>query len=144
MTSSTQTPVVISTCLGGYGLSVAAQKAIALRKGFNTPYLIESYQSGVTTMVVPVDEALDGDTYYVWGPKGPAVVLDSAAFTAMLECDTLPRDDVDVIAVVRELGYEDSAAQFAELQIVVATSGDWDIADCDGQESLIEYPEYDN
>jgi hypothetical protein len=106
--------IVINSDFGGFGLSDAAIREYALRKGF--------------TLVEEVCGQFGHTNFY----KGE--VSDENFF---FESD-IPRDDELLVEIVQRMG-EDANGRFSSLKIVEIPDGvEWFIAEYDGREHVAE------
>ena len=100
--------IVINRCFGGFGLSSEAHAIIAKRKGWT-------------------HACDDWDNDYWYSKPGNPV-----------HCNSLSRNDPDLVAAVEELG-ADASGRYAELKVVdVPDEVDWYISEYDGLEEIHE------
>lgn len=100
--------IVINRCFGGFGLSETAMIELAHCKGYT--HFTEKNRY-----------------HYLKTPQGD-----------ILTENDIPRDDLDLVAIVEKLG-ENSFGEFAELMIVdVPDDVDWYIEEYDGREWVAE------
>jgi hypothetical protein len=129
--------VVVNKCYGGFGLSDEAIKLYAVKKGINLyPEVDKQYTIYYTVpeedRVVPLPE-----------PFMRNLLADRQAYNITYRDQTLmdrdiPRNDIDLVAVVEELGSA-ASGDYANLQIVIIPDGvDWEIDEYDGMESVVE------
>ena len=132
--------VVVNRCYGGFGLSDKAVEMVMERKGLNcfryrqTKY---RYRDGVEEYTRC--EAFSGSdilTHYLTvdlGEKTNKLPNEIYWYYGNLE-----RDDIDLVAVVEELG-EEANGKFSELEVVkIPDDVKWEIDDYDGIETIHE------
>ena len=132
--------VVVNRCYGGFGLSDKAVEMVMERKGLNcfryrqTKY---RYRDGVEEYTRC--EAFSGSdilTHYLTvdlGEKTNKLPNEIYWYYGNLE-----RDDIDLVAVVEELGGE-ANGKFSELEVVeIPNSVKWEIDNYDGIETIHE------
>jgi len=129
--------IVINRCFGGFGLSQAAMFAYATRKGLTL--FPEHGKFGTTTYwTVPVEERVKEIRDWM-----KASIEDRQAYNVAYDSQTvcdrkIERNDVDLVAVVEELG-EAASGQFATLAVVeIPDDVSWEIDEYDGLESVEE------
>lgn len=130
--------IVINKCYGGYSINDECFEAVLKRKG--TIY----YKS------TPEDAAyfsLIGYNYYSVPENEYNVIYENdkkqgnyAKSNALcLNSNDIPRDDIDLIAVLETLGVNNFAGAYAALKIVEIPDGvDWEIEEYDGKEWVAE------
>lgn len=131
--------IVINRCFGGFGLSRSAVKEYGRRKGLK----IRAYENaridgGLLDMkrLVPLrdDDPDPFVVHYATGPLKDGAIPDAAYFDER----AIPRDDADLVAVVKRLG-EAANGRHARLRIVSVPDGvKWEIAEYDGLETIHE------
>jgi hypothetical protein len=129
--------VVVNKCYGGFGLSDEAIKLYAVKKGIDLYPEFDKYYTIYYTVpaedrVVPLPEPFMRNS-----------LADRQAYNITYQDQTLmdrdiPRNDIDLVAVVEELGSA-ASGDYANLQIVIIPDGvDWEIDEYDGMESVVE------
>jgi hypothetical protein len=130
--------VVVNKCYGGFGLSDEAIKLYAAKKGIvlypeaDRYHTICYYTVTEEDRVVPLPEPFMRNS-----------LADRQAYNITYRDQTLmdrdiPRNDIDLVAVVEELGSA-ASGDYANLQIVIIPDGvDWEIDEYDGMESVVE------
>lgn len=132
--------VVVNRCYGGFGLSDKAVEMVMERKGLNcfryrqTKY---RYRDGVKEYTRC--EAFSGSDILIH-----YLTVDLGEKTNKLPNEiywyygNLERDDIDLVAVVEELGGE-ANGKFSELEVVeIPDSVKWEIDNYDGIETIHE------
>jgi len=134
------TKVVINTCYGGFGLSEEGVREYAKRKGI--------------TLYKEKDEKFNLTVYWTCPPEKRVGILSQADwYNATLEerkksneaynkytlyDRDIPRDDPDLVAVVKELGKEASDI-YSDLRVVeIPDDVSWNIEEYDGKEWVSE------
>ena len=128
------TKIVINKCYGGYGLSLEAIRAIAKRKGITLYERHESYSAliGPSFYIVPPEE--HDKVYEKDKVKGNYTLSNRLTFSY----HDIPRDDKDLVAVVKKLGVA-ANGNYAALKIVSIPDGvEWRISEYDGIETIEE------
>lgn len=114
--------IVINRCFGGFGLSEAAVRMYAERKGL-TLYP-EAAPYGTNWWLTPPETRPKGDA--AWVPEH------------MLYDRDIPRTDADLVAVVEALGKK-ASGKYADLGVVeVPDDVKWEIDEYDGNETVAE------
>jgi len=132
--------VVVNRCYGGFGLSDKACEMVMKRKGlgcFRYKQTKYQYRDGVEEYTrYEMFDATDIFGHYQTEDLGEKVSrLPNETYWY---CGRLERDDVDLIAVVEELGKE-ANGRFAQLEVVeIPDDVDWDIDNYDGIETIHE------
>lgn len=149
--------IAINACYGGFSLSNRAIKAYCDRKGipchffrqdgFRSPYVrISDKEAFSDTSIFGVSafrcETVDAiPSQDGWHEMTMDQRVESNKAYEAVEvpnCRDLPRDDLDLIAVIEELG-ESANGQCASLRIVEIPDGvDWEIDEYDGYEHVAE------
>lgn len=135
--------IVINKCFGGYGLSPLAVYEICKRKGLDCYIYVESTTvRGTYIKVSPSSKELKGYNWYAFNRDfGNVMNFDDTSYNEdLIELESLPRHDKDLVAVVEELG-DKVNGYCAELGVVEINSNLYRITEYDGAES-IETPEY--
>lgn len=130
--------VVVNKCYGGFGLSDEAMKLYAKKKGLNLYPEVDKYRTityytvSIEDRVVPLPEPFSRNSL------AARQAYNSAYRNQTLVDRDIPRNDIDLVAVVNELGSA-AVGDYADLQIVVIPDGvDWEIDEYDGMESVSE------
>jgi hypothetical protein len=130
--------VVVNKCYGGFSLSDAAIKLYAAKKGIvlypeaDRYHTICYYTVPKEDRVIPLPEPFMRNS-----------LADRQAYNITYRDQTLmdrdiQRNDIDLVAVVEELGSA-ASGDYANLQIVIIPDGvDWEIDKYDGMESVVE------
>ena len=135
--------IVINSCFGGYGLSPLAVYEICKRKGLDCYIYVESaIVRGEYIKVSPSSKELKRHNWYAFNKDFGNVrnIDDNSYDKHLIELESLPRHDKDLVAVVEELG-DKANGYCAELEVVEINSNLYRITEYDGAES-IETPEY--
>ena len=135
--------IVINTCFGGYGLSPLAVYEICKRKGLDCYIYVESaINRGQYIKVSPSSKELKGHNWYAFNKDfGNVRNIDDTSYNEdLIELESLPRHDKDLVAVVEELG-DKANGYCAKLEVVEINSNLYRITEYDGTES-VETPEY--
>jgi len=112
--------VVINSDYGGFGVSILAMKHILQRKGITGIV----FKDALNNQVIKKD--ISDALYYMCDSDGEYFNPD------------LPRDDIDLIAVIEELG-DKANARYSSLKIVEIPDGvNYEIEEYDGSEWLSE------
>lgn len=130
--------VVINGCFGGFGLSEAGMRAYAEKRGC-TLYP-EKDTLFTTYWLAPPNERtgiLEGDDF-AHATMDERQQSNERCRELQLYDGDLERDDVDLVAVVRELGSV-ANGDFAKLHVVdIPEDAAWEISDYDGMEHIAE------
>ncbi len=136
--------VVINKCFGGFSLSMKAQERWCQRKGRACYFFTNSATGGNTgfTRYVPV-EAGDREPFmwYAFDDSNPNGKDKDVEWwrTHHMHCRDIPRDDLDLVAVVEELGNA-ADGDHANLGVVEIPDGiEWEIDDYHGNERVEEH-----
>lgn len=132
--------IVINKCFGGFGLSDKAIEMVMKRKGLGCYRYKQTkyrFESGVEEYIRC--EKFDDDamfTYYQTEDLGEKI--NHLPNETHWYYGNLDRTDVDLIAVVEELG-EEAGGRFASLRVVeIPDDVVWEIDDYDGIETIHE------
>jgi hypothetical protein len=126
--------IVINKCFGGFGLSEKAMFAYAERKGI-TLYP-ESESALCTTYYTVPPEERPAELDWKNASYEERVAYNAAYAKSVLYDRDIPRDDLDLVAVVESLGAE-ASDRFAELKVVEVPDGvEWEIDEYDGSEHI--------
>lgn len=132
--------IVISTCHGGFGLSEAAVRLYADKKGLTLyPDSGGKFAAicGPTWWLVPASEREDQTGFAEWDYERRAASNKRVSEQQISPRD-IPRDDADLIAVVETLG-ADADGRHASLKVVeIPDDAQWEIAEYDGLEWVAE------
>ena len=135
--------VVINACYGGYGLSPLAIYEICKRKGLDCYIYVESTIDRRNYIKVsPSSKDFKRHNWHAFNKDfGNFMNSNGISYNEdLIELESLPRHDKDLVAVVEELG--DKANDYcAKLEVVEINSNLYRITEYDGIES-IETPEY--
>ena len=113
--------VAINRCFGGFGLSEAAFEKLLERKGIEFEVATNGRHSGLLTH------------YYRKGMAGK-----EDAYLSYYDF-TRDRADVDLIAVIEEMGAENASGKYAEIKIVeIPDDIEFEIDEYDGVEHVAE------
>lgn len=133
--------IVINVCYGGFGLSDAAMREYAKRKG------IKLYVEGVTNgllrpiyWIVPESERVKMPFGKDWDDltEDERHEYSTRHNKEILYDRDIPRDDPDLVAIVEEMG-EGANDECADLKIVeIPESVNWYIEEYDGNEHVAE------
>ena len=149
--------VVINSCYGGFGLSHRGLKAYCERKGIPCNFFRRDGLRGPYTRIADEEAFADESLFSVsaFRCETPDEIPSQEEFQSMsLEerrasnahyaqiaaphCSDIPRDDPDLIAVVREMG-DAANGRCASLEIVDVPDGvAWEISEYDGNEHVAE------
>ena len=125
--------IVINTCFGGFGLSDAALRLYASKKGI-TLYP-ESDEYHTTYFTVPKEEQ------FKWSDsmsREERIAVSTQINEQILYSGNILRDDIELVQVVQELG-SGADGEYSVLKIVEIPDGiDWYIAECGGKEHVAE------
>lgn len=135
--------IVINACFGGYGLSPLAIYEICKRKGLDCYIYVESTIDRRNYIKVsPSSKDLKGDNWHAFNKDfGNFMNSNGISYNEdLIELESLPRHDKDLVAVVEELG-DKANGYCAKLEVVEINSNLYRITEYDGIES-IETPEY--
>lgn len=134
--------LVVNKCFGGFGLSDKAVEMIMKRKGLDC-FKYKQTKFGFkdnTDEFTKIESFNDDDLFRYY-----QTVYLGEKFVGKFPYDSLwsdyriERNDVDLIAVIEELGEEAASGRFAELKIVeIPDDVSWEIDDYDGVETLHE------
>lgn len=137
-------PLVINACHGGFGLSMEAERAYLDRKGKQAFFYTNARTSEGRTDFDRNVRAEDANhqsfvTYTLTEDLGPTPSSDALnASKAWFTERDIPRDDPDLIAVVREMGPA-ASGRHASLSIVsIPADTEWEIEEYDGLEWVAE------
>lgn len=131
--------VVINACFGGFGLSEAGYRAYYWRKGkavhrVGTSRLFAFYFDEP----MPAEFKLPEGEYFMPREHPEYARYNKWYSEHSLYANDIPRDDPDLIAVVRELG-DKASGECASLEIVEIPDGvAWKIEEYDGNEHVAE------
>lgn len=134
--------IVINAGFGGFGLSAKATAAVMLRKGRPCYFFRQDISNGLSGPMIPltIDEA-DAERLGFWHAydiPNPNDKKEDDADKHYISCSDFERTDVDLIAVVAELG-EAANGSCATLKIIdVPDDVEWDIDEYDGWERVAE------
>lgn len=139
------TEVVINACFGGFSLSHEGTMAYGKRKGltlYPEPSEVDLKQGR------SIEDAMI--VHYFKVPPEQYHALENEIKESgenwkrlnnkdwYFSCRDVPRDDPDLVAVVRELGKR-AGGKFAKLEIVdIPDDAEWEIAEYDGNEHVAE------
>ena len=126
--------IVINTEYGGFGLSPVAKIKYWQRKGLRPVlYLFDSEHQNKTYISLAEAELVH-NTY------GVCDVFCEDEDGHLLLSHDIPRDDPDLIAVVKELGPEKAGDGLSKLKIVeIPADIKWQIEEYDGKEWVAEW-----
>ena len=133
--------VVVNKCFGGFGLSDKAIELIMKRKGLNC----FRYKQTKYTLQDKTDEYMkyeqfnndDLFTYYQTVDLGE--VVDKLPRETEWNYRKLSRGDIDLVAVVEEIGEKEASGRHSNLKIVeIPDDIEWEIDSYDGYEKVHE------
>lgn len=130
--------IVVNRCYGGFGLSEAAMKLYAAKKGIE---LFPSCSDGMWEWwTVPPgkrDPLCDQKDFHSWPMEKRQQSNKAVGDSRIFDFD-IPRDDAALVAVVEELGHE-ANGETAKLEVVeIPDDVEWVISDYDGMEKVEE------
>lgn len=132
--------VVVNRCYGGFGLSDKACEMVMKRKGldcFRYKQTKYNFLDGVNEYT-RCEKYDNNDIFINYLTVDLGEKVDKFPNETYWYCGNLDRDDVDLIAVVEELG-EEANGKFSKLEVVEIPDGiDWEIDDYDGMETIEE------
>lgn len=133
--------IVINDCFGGYGLSPLAIYEVCKRKGMDCYIYVESNADRRKYIKAsPTSKELKGHWWYALNKDFGNVMNKDIYKEDLVELESLPRHDKDLVAVVEELG-DKANGYCADLKVVEINSNLYRITEYDGAER-IETPEY--
>ena len=132
--------IVVNRCYGGFGLSDKACEMVMKRKGLNCfRYKQTKYELRDGVIEYARCDAFNNDdifNYYQTEDLGEKI--DKLPNETFQYYGNLERDDVDLIAVVEELG-DEANGRFAKLEVVeIPDDVKWEIDSYDGIETIHE------
>lgn len=130
--------IVINKCYGGFGLSDEAMYRYAELKGI-TVYP-EQGRYGTKFYIVPPSERVErlaGEQFYALSMDERIKHNERVSKEELYDKD-IPRDDIALVQVVKELGKK-ASGRFANLAVVNVPDGvSWEIDEYDGLEHVAE------
>lgn len=135
--------IVINKCYGGFGLSEAAIRDYASRKGLTLyPETPDRFSAliGPTWFIKPPGERGDilSNEAFMTAPQAARIVSNKAHAAATLHARDMPRNDPDLVATVEALGKK-ANDRFGDLTVVeIPDDVEWEIEEYDGKEWVSE------
>lgn len=132
--------VVVNRCHGGFGLSDAALRAYAARKGL-TLYPESDGRVGIVTYWTAPPEERTGvlrDDDFRAATQEVRIASNARHSELTIYDRDIARDDADLVAVVEAMG-DEASGRFARLEVVeIPADVKWRIEEYDGSEWIAE------
>ena len=130
--------IVINTCYGGYSITDDCFEAVLNRKG-TIYYKAIPEDTAYFRLIGSMYYSVPEEEFHVVCSKDKKLGNYKKSNALILSSRNIPRDDVDLIAVLEALGVDKCGGRHAELKIVEIPDGtDWEVEEYDGTEWIAE------